>query len=66
LSQQIEFTEVTTFVEKAGYAFAIDTIGPFPESGDGKKYVLVVIDLFTRWTELLTLETLTADEAATV
>ena len=30
---------------------AIDLMGPFPESGNGKKYVLVIVDIFSKWIE---------------
>jgi len=29
----------------------MDIAGPFPESDNKNSYVLVVVDLFTRWTE---------------
>jgi len=44
----------------------IDTIGPLTEDEDGYKYILVVIDTFTRWIELYPLRTLEATEAAKV
>ena len=31
---------------------ALDLMGPYPTSSTGKKFVLVVTDLFTRWTEV--------------
>ena len=43
---------------------AVDTIGPLPEDVDGNKYVLVLVDAFSRWTELIPLRTATASEAA--
>ena len=29
----------------------MDIVGPFPKSDQGKKYVLIISDYFTRWTE---------------
>jgi transposase InsO family protein len=43
---------------------AIDTIGPIEEDEHGFKYILVVIDHFTRWTELMALKTTGAEETA--
>ena len=40
---------------QAGYPMqvvAVDIMGPLPETDDGNKYVLVAVDLFTRWTEV--------------
>ena len=34
---------------------AIDLTGPYPRSGRGKKYILVVTDLFSRWVEAFAL-----------
>jgi transposase InsO family protein len=42
----------------------IDTIGPFPKDSLGCEYILVIIDTFTRWTELYALESTTSQEAA--
>ena len=30
---------------------AIDLMGPFPESENGNKYLLVVVDSFSKWME---------------
>ncbi|KAL3882852.1 hypothetical protein ACJMK2_029156 [Sinanodonta woodiana] len=30
---------------------AMDVLGPFPKSNRGNKYILVIADYFTRWTE---------------
>ena len=44
--------------------WAVDTMGPFPCTSDGFMYIIVVIDLFSRWVELIPAKTLTAMEAA--
>jgi hypothetical protein len=43
---------------------AFDTIGPLPESASGFKYILVLIDCFSRWVHLFALQRLLAKEAA--
>ena len=43
----------------------VDTIGPLTETKDGYKYILVIIDSFSRWVELTKLKTLEPEEAAT-
>ena len=43
---------------------SIDTIGPLPDDGDGNKYIVVIVDNFTRWTELYPTNN-TSAEAAT-
>ena len=42
---------------------SMDTIGPLDEDEDGFKYVLVIIDHFTRWVELHATRTVSAEEA---
>jgi len=42
----------------------IDTIGPFPKDEAGYEHILVIIDTFTRWTELYPLRSTSAEEAA--
>ncbi|GKT34053.1 hypothetical protein ADUPG1_002732, partial [Aduncisulcus paluster] len=54
----------TTFVEKPFYCIAIDTMGPFTPSTHGYKYLIVAIDVFTRFVELIPTKTLTSAEAA--
>ena len=43
---------------------AVDTIGPLPDSKEGHKYILVIIDSFSRWIELLPIPDTTAITAA--
>ena len=38
----------------------IDTIGPLPEDADGNKYIIVIIDMFSRYAELYTIKDATA------
>ena len=42
----------------------VDTIGPLPETQDGHKYILVIIDGFTRWIELFAIKSAGAEDAA--
>ena len=42
---------------------AVDIVGPFPENSEGKKYILVVVDQFTKWSEAYTIHN---QEAVTV
>jgi hypothetical protein len=42
----------------------IDTIGPLPADEDGNKYIIVIIDTFTRVTELYAAKNTTAQAAA--
>ena len=42
----------------------LDILGPFPTSESGNKYVLVMVDQFTKWTELKALPNQTAELVA--
>ena len=42
----------------------VDTIGPLPEDANGCKYVVAIIDCFTRWVEFYPAPTCSAEEAA--
>ena len=42
----------------------VDTMGPFQEDKDGNKYIVVIIDGFTRWTELTAVPNTEAATAA--
>jgi hypothetical protein len=43
---------------------AMDTLGPLPPDTNGFSYVLVMVDTFSRWTDLFPLRTTAAEEAA--
>jgi len=42
----------TTIVDAPFFATAIDTVGPLPPDPQGNQYLLVMIDMFTRWIEI--------------
>ncbi len=47
----------------------IDFVGPFPQSRRGNRYLLVLVDFFTKWAEaipLLNQEAVTVAQAATI
>jgi hypothetical protein len=43
---------------------AMDTLGPLPPDANGFTYILVMVDTFSRWTDLFPLKTTSAEEAA--
>ena len=43
---------------------AIDLMGPFPESDSGNKYVLVVVDSFSKWMEAYAIPNIEAKTVA--
>jgi transposase InsO family protein len=45
---------------------SMDTIGPLPPSKDGHTYILVIIDCFTRFVELIATKTVNAEECASI
>ncbi|GKT35482.1 Transposon Tf2-6 polyprotein, partial [Aduncisulcus paluster] len=52
---------------KTSYVFeevSVDTVGPLPTDEEGYKHLLVAIDGFSRFTVIIPLKTLTADEIA--
>jgi transposase InsO family protein len=57
----IQTQPYTTSSYEAMEVLNIDFVGPFPD----KKYILVLIDAFTRWTELYCCDEATANSAAT-
>ncbi len=63
----IEDVSAIRFTTAAYEPFArisLDTIGPLPESDEGYKFILVIIDCFTRIVELYPCRSTEADEAA--
>ena len=54
----------TSATYKAMQRLQVDAIGPLPETEEGYKYILVVIDTFTRWTMLYPTRTTSGEEAA--
>ena len=44
-----------------GYRWGVDFAGPLPTTKRGNKYVLVMIEHFTKWVELVPLPNKTAD-----
>ena len=54
----------TTAVNQPFYCMCMDSMGPLPITAAGFRYILVLIDAFTRWCEIIPLKTLTAHEAA--
>ncbi len=55
----------TTAVYKPFHTVAMDTIGPIPADNYGCKYIFVMVDLFSRYTELYPSDEITAEAAAT-
>uniref|UniRef100_A0A5S6QWV2 RNA-directed DNA polymerase n=1 Tax=Trichuris muris TaxID=70415 RepID=A0A5S6QWV2_TRIMR len=54
---------------QTGYPFqrvGIDFLGPLPKTTTGKRYVLVVVDYFTKWTEAYATENMEAKTVAKV
>ena len=45
---------------------AIDITGPFPETDTGNRYIVVISDYFTKWTEAYPIASITADVVADV
>lgn len=46
------------------FKVSVDTIGPLPISKLGNKHILVIVDSFTRWTEVYPMKSVEAKEAA--
>ena len=42
----------------------MDMLGPFPPSEQGNKYILVMVDQFTKWVEIHALPDITAVQTA--
>ncbi|GKT20182.1 Transposon Tf2-9 polyprotein [Aduncisulcus paluster] len=56
-------TRFRSEMEQPFHTICVDTMGPFPESATGIKYIIVIVDRFSRWTELFPAKTLEAQEA---
>lgn len=54
----------TTAMNKRFEVIAFDLFGPLPTSSDGKSWILVIEDLASRWVELFSLETASAENCA--
>lgn len=54
----------TTAVREPFEVVAIDAVGPLPEDATGNKFILVVIDAFTRFVELIPAPDTSAQQAA--
>ncbi|GKT26110.1 Transposon Tf2-9 polyprotein [Aduncisulcus paluster] len=46
------------------HTVAVDTLGPFPPDSNGYCYVIVMVDCFTRWAELIPARSTGSQEAA--
>ncbi len=60
----IETIPFTTAAYAPMHRLNMDTIGPLPESVNGHKFILVIIDCFSRWVELYKCHSTEAEEAA--
>ncbi len=62
--ENVSAIRFTTAAYEPFARISLDTIGPLPESDDGYKFILVIIDCFTRIVELYPCRSTEADEAA--
>ena len=60
LKVPIVTTPFTTAAYSLNQKIMIDTIGPLPESDEGYRFIMVVIDCFSRYVELYALKEVTA------
>jgi hypothetical protein len=63
-SGQPKHTEMTSIIAEAPFnIIGVDVVGPLPSSMDHQwRYILVVIDYFTKWIELFPLVGITTEE----
>ena len=59
--------EVLRWIDKGSAPFlgwSLDAAGPFPEDGDGNRYLLVAVDPFSKWVEAVPTPSLLSWRAA--
>ena len=61
---QIKTQNYTTAAYEPMERLNVDTIGPLPEDAEGNKYIIVIIDCFTRWVELYATKSTSSEDAA--
>ena len=59
-----EGIDTVPVIGQPGAQWGADILGPMPTTRGGKRYVLVVTDLFTKWVELFALKDMTAATVA--
>ena len=63
-ARHCEGLDTVSIIGQPGAQWGADILGPLPETCIGKRYVLVVTDLFTKWVELFALKDVTAKTVA--
>ena len=63
LMELIRMSHFTTHTYEPWYTINIDTIGPLQESSEGYKHILVIIDCFSRFVELIPIKDTSAKAA---
>jgi transposase InsO family protein len=53
-------------VTQPWHTIGVDIMGPFPPTPRQKRYLLVVVDYFTRWVEMFALRTITATDMVNI
>ena len=56
-------------IVRSGYPMeriAVDILGELPETEDGNKYILVIVDYYTKWTESYPIPTMEASTVAEI
>jgi Integrase core domain/Chromo (CHRromatin Organisation MOdifier) domain len=65
LSTQRKTTYLKLFPPSAPFEFvAMDILGPLPETKDGNRFLLVIVDRFSKLTRTVPLKTITAEEVS--